>query len=338
MAARPDVDESPLPAAVTPSPIGSVGEGASLQAAMEGGGHAESDLALRAREERFRLIALATRDALYDWDMTTNQTWRNEAYQLMFSPHEPIVEDNDWWRNHLHPEDRARVLLSINEALEAESEFWTEQYRLRRFNGEYARILDRSYILRDGAGKPFRMVGAMIDITEKKRLEAQVQDGFARLKVAAAELEQQNQRLGAEVEERRLAEANLRALSTPILKLWDRVLALPVIGVISEARAAQMMELLPREVVASRALFAILDLTGVERVDAQTASHLLQIVRTVKLLGSRCVLSGISPRIARAMVMLNVPMGEDGLTTFGTLQDALRYVLGQAGINVQGAL
>jgi anti-anti-sigma regulatory factor/HAMP domain-containing protein len=145
-------------------------------------------------------------------------------------------------------------------------------------------------------------------------------------------LQRQNVLLEEEVAERARKEVILREqqeairrLSTPIIAVWDGVVALPVIGVVDEARASQMMDKLLAEIVRLRASVAIFDLTGVERVDAPTAGHLLEIVRAAKLLGSRCVLSGISPPIAVEMVGFD--LGERGVISFRTLEDALRYAV-----------
>ena len=91
-----------------------------------------------------------------------------------------------------------------------------------------------------------------------------------------------------------------------------------------------MMEKLLAEIVRTRARFAVLDLTGVDTVDTSTVQHLLSVARAASLLGSRCLVSGISPAVAQAMVSL----GSDGgsFTTFGQMQDALRFALFHEGV------
>lgn len=126
-------------------------------------------------------------------------------------------------------------------------------------------------------------------------------------------------------EEAAAASVAFRALSVPILQVWDGVVALPVIGAIDEARAAHMMERLLDEIVRSQARTAILDLTGADEVDAATAGHLLRLVRAAALLGSRCLVSGVAPRVARTMIQLS--LGLEALETFATLRDALRRAL-----------
>lgn len=170
------------------------------------------------------------------------------------------------------------------------------------------------------------------DITEFKRLEADLREALQRRESDAEELQRKNRQLAEENAERERAEAQLRqqqetifAMSTPIIQAWEGVLVLPVIGAVDTARAAQIMERLLPEIVRTQARFAILDLTGVSAVDASTVSHLLAVVRAASLLGSRCLVSGISPAIARTMT--EIGGAEGAFLTFGLLQDALRHAL-----------
>ncbi|AUX27510.1 uncharacterized protein SOCEGT47_081010 [Sorangium cellulosum] len=170
------------------------------------------------------------------------------------------------------------------------------------------------------------------DITASKRLEAELREALQRRESDAEELQRKNRQLAEENAERERAEALLRqqqetilAMSTPIIQAWEGVLVLPVIGTVDTARAAQIMERLLPEIVRTQARFAILDLTGVSAVDASTVSHLLAVVRAASLLGSTCLVSGISPAIARTMTEIG---GTEGaFLTFGLLQSALRHAL-----------
>ena len=173
------------------------------------------------------------------------------------------------------------------------------------------------------------------DITARMKLADQAREARERAEANAAELGRKNEELEREIEERRRAEdllrrkqEEIRALSTPLIEVGEGVLAAPIIGVLDEVRAGDLMERLLRAITASRIRVSIIDLTGVEVVDATAATHLLQIVRAAGLVGSRCVLSGISPSIAQTMVSLGV--GLESLKTFRTLKDALREVLAGA--------
>lgn len=181
------------------------------------------------------------------------------------------------------------------------------------------------------------------EITDRKRLEAQLRESVDQLKRYAKELEEKNRLLAEENAERERTESALRrqqevvsALSTPIIQAWDGVLALPIVGALDAPRASQMMEKLLGEIVRTRARFAVLDLTGVDSVDTSTVGHLLGVVRATGLLGSRCLVSGISPAIAQTMVS----MGSDAAAfmTFSQMQDALRYALQQEGVRGAASL
>jgi len=133
----------------------------------------QAEAALRESEERFQLVAWATRDAIWDWDLKTDTIWWSDGLQkLFFYKSEEVNPDASWRAEHIHPEDRDKVLKSIQEILDRSDEFWSKEYRYRRSNGEYADVFDRAYILYDEQRKPKRMIGAMIDISERKQTEA----------------------------------------------------------------------------------------------------------------------------------------------------------------------
>ena len=112
-------------------------------------------------------------------------------------------------------------------------------------------------------------------------------------------------------------------MSTPIIEVWDDVLAVPLVGVIDHERAAVILRELLAAISHKRTRFAILDLTGVENVDPSSAEHLVRIIRSVKLLGSEALVTGIRPGIAQIMVGLGLDLG--AMTTLRSLQEALRY-------------
>jgi anti-anti-sigma factor len=122
----------------------------------------------------------------------------------------------------------------------------------------------------------------------------------------------------------------MRAMATPILEVWRGVLLLPVIGAVDSARAAEMTESLLNAVVRTRCRMAILDLTGVEEVDTSTLSHLFKIVSATTLLGSSCVVSGISARVAQTITSLGLSLS--GLRAFRTLEEALAFALRRAEV------
>jgi anti-anti-sigma regulatory factor len=186
-------------------------------------------------------------------------------------------------------------------------------------------------------GEIVALTVAAAEITERKRLEAELLASVKRLETYADALEEKNRLLEEENQERERAQAALRvheevirSLSTPIIQAWEGVLALPIVGSLNRERAAQLMERLLEEIVRTQSRFAVLDLTGVDAVDTSTVGHLLNVMRAVSLLGSRCLVSGISPGIAQTIVGLGSTM--EGLLTFGQMQDALRYALLESGV------
>jgi two-component system, cell cycle sensor histidine kinase and response regulator CckA len=132
--------------------------------------HAED--ALRRSEERFRTVARATNDTVWDWDLLTNQLWWNEGMQLMFRyGRDELGTDSEWRRARLHADDRERVVAGMTAALSSGEQFWWDEYRFLRGDQTYAYIFDRGYIVRDDQGRAIRMIGAMMDITERQQAE-----------------------------------------------------------------------------------------------------------------------------------------------------------------------
>ena len=121
-------------------------------------------------------------------------------------------------------------------------------------------------------------------------------------------------------------------LSTPVVKLWDGVLALPMIGTLDSARTQVVMESLLQRIVDSGADVAILDITGVPTVDTLTAQHLLKTVTAARLMGAECIISGIRPQIAQTIVHLGVDLGD--VVTKATLADAFKVALSRQGLTV----
>jgi rsbT co-antagonist protein RsbR len=118
-------------------------------------------------------------------------------------------------------------------------------------------------------------------------------------------------------------------LSTPVVTLWDGVLALPMIGTLDSARTQVVMETLLQRIVETGAEIAIIDITGVPTVDTLTAQHLLKTVTAARLMGAECIISGIRPQIAQTIVHLGVDLGN--VTTKASLADAFRMALQRTG-------
>jgi rsbT co-antagonist protein RsbR len=124
----------------------------------------------------------------------------------------------------------------------------------------------------------------------------------------------------------------LLELSTPVVKLWEGVVALPLVGTLDSARTQVVMETLLETLVSTGSEHAIIDITGVPAVDTQVAQHLLKTVVAARLMGAECVISGIRPQIAQTIVGLGIEFGD--IATKASLADALRLTLERAGLQV----
>jgi len=120
---------------------------------------------------------------------------------------------------------------------------------------------------------------------------------------------------------------DLLELSSPVSKVWDNILILPVIGTLDSQRTQVMMENLLQKIVETGCTISILDITGVPTVDTQVANHLLKTVTSARLLGAECIISGISPAIAQTIVHLGIDLS--AIRTKATLQDAMIYAMKQ---------
>jgi PAS domain S-box-containing protein len=131
---------------------------------------------LRDTEERYRMVARATNDVIWDWDLVHDEILWNEAIQTVFhyAP-ERMMTDGDWWKERIHPDDRERIVSTIHDAIEGSGEAWTGEYRFRTHDGSYATIFDRGHIYRNQYGQAVRLIGSMLDLTERKLAEEALQ-------------------------------------------------------------------------------------------------------------------------------------------------------------------
>ncbi|ATB33566.1 hybrid sensor histidine kinase/response regulator [Melittangium boletus] len=138
-------------------------------------------------EERYRLAARATNDAIWDWDLLSNHVQWNEALHASYGHVLADVEPTgEWWIHHIHPEDRARIDASIHAVIDGGGENWKDEYRFLRADGTYAHVLDRGFVARDPDGRALRMIGAMLDLSARKQAEQSLRDSEDRLRMATA--------------------------------------------------------------------------------------------------------------------------------------------------------
>ena len=130
-------------------------------------------------------------------------------------------------------------------------------------------------------------------------------------------------------------QAEMLELSTPVVQLWDGILALAVIGTLDSRRTQSVMETLLERIVETGSEFAILDITGVPTVDTLTAQHLIKTITATRLMGAECIISGIRPQIAQTIVHLGVDLGD--VLTKSSLAGALEFALRRRGLKVLDA-
>ncbi len=134
-----------------------------------------AEAALRVSEERFRLLAKATNDAVWDWDMVHDTRWWSAGFANLFGHAYGEVTPNDAsWADLIHPDDRERVLAERQHAIDGGHDAWSAGYRFRRADGSWADVEDRGHLIRDTSGRAVRMVGGLSDVSERMALEEQV--------------------------------------------------------------------------------------------------------------------------------------------------------------------
>lgn len=135
-----------------------------------------AEAAREAAEERYKLAARATNDAIWDLDISTNEVhWSDSAAETLGYPGRKLGTTTlAWWEERVHPEDRQQATQSLDEAVRRGKTRWSSTYRFRQANGEYATFFDRGFIVRDEKGAVARFVGAMTDLTERQRAEEEI--------------------------------------------------------------------------------------------------------------------------------------------------------------------
>ncbi len=132
----------------------------------------QTDERIRVSEERFRLLAKATNDAIWDWDLEDNSLWWSDGMEILFGFRvdelEPGIES---WTTRIHPDEREAIVAEVNAAIEDGALSWNGSYRFARSDGQYAHVHDRGHIIRNGRGKATRMVGGLTDVSDQHRAE-----------------------------------------------------------------------------------------------------------------------------------------------------------------------
>jgi rsbT co-antagonist protein RsbR len=238
----------------------------------------------------------------WELDLRTNQLfWTDETYRIHEVPpgFEPILETAiDFYAPEAVPVITAAVGACATRGEPYDVELQLVTYKKRRI---WVRAAGHA-VWEDG--KVVRLYGAFQDIDEAKRRALELEEKLLII-------EQQR--------------SDMHSMSVPIIQVWDGVLALPVVGKLDQMRAADMTERVLDAVVQMAAREVIVDLTGVESVDEATADYLVRIMRAVKLLGSRSVLTGIRPSVAQTLVELGADLS--ATVTRSNLRDAIKAAM-----------
>jgi PAS domain S-box-containing protein len=130
--------------------------------------------ALRASEERYHLVARATNEIIWDWDVAEDRVQWNDALASLGYPETDRIRSAEWRHRLVHPDDTARVRRKFEEVLAGGGLFWSDEYRFRRYDGTYVHVLDRAHLVRSPEGTPLRMIGSMLDLTEQDAAQAAI--------------------------------------------------------------------------------------------------------------------------------------------------------------------
>ncbi|GAD21239.1 EAL domain-containing protein [Acidovorax sp. MR-S7] len=180
---------------------------------------------MRESDERFHLVARATADAIWDWNLVDDTMWWNEGMETLFGvPLESLPPDSRSWTERLHLEDAQRVLAGLDGVIQGTGEHWSDEYRFRRQDGSYAWVRDRGFVLRDAQGRGWRMVGGMTDIGARKQVELQTQQeaqAHARLLRVQQQITRLEQPLAQVLQEAAQTACDLAGAESAVIELRE---------------------------------------------------------------------------------------------------------------------
>ena len=221
--------------------------------------------ALRKSNERFVLISRATNDAVWDWDITTDKTWWNDRFYSLFGfTYDKEHTSLKSWAAKIHPDDRERVLEHFRNALNGISQGWADEFRYQFADGSYGFIYDRAFIIRDDSGKALRMIGSMIDMTNFKKSEQQLQQSENRLR---AIVEAEPECVKTMASDGTILSMNAAGLRMIGAESADQVVGKPIYGLIAPEYAEAFKKLMQRvfEGRTGSLQFRLTGLTGANR-------------------------------------------------------------------------
>lgn len=243
-------------------------------------------------ERRFRFLVEASADFIGIGELSGRTVYFNPSGCKMLGYTLEEAQQHDvmhYVSPHLHAKYQEDYIPTVMREGK-----WIGESELMHKDGTLVPVLQSIVIVPDENGRPEALATIAHDITRQKRLEAALRQA-------------------------------IEELSTPIIQVWEGVLALPIMGVVDNSRAAQMMHTLLEAIQSKRCRIAVLDVTGVRTLDTATIDHLFRMIRAAALLGSRCVISGMSPAMAQTVAGIDLDMSE--LQAFRSLEEALRFAM-----------
>lgn len=262
------------------------------------------EAALRTSEERFRAIFDRAAIGIELTDAQGHILASNPTFYTMLGYTQEELQRMTF-ADLSHPDDVSISLASYQQMITGSTDSYVIEKRYMHKDGHVVPVQVTVSAIRDPQGQPQYAIAIVEDISRRK------QDEEAR------------SRLQAEII--RMQADTLRELSTPLIPLDDKIIVMPLIGSIDNARAQNILEVLLQGVTAHRATFALIDITGVREVNAETANALIRTAQAVKLLGARVILTGIRPEISQILVQLGVDL--TGIITRSTLQMGVAFAL-----------
>ena len=182
-------------------------------------------------------------------------------------------------------------------------------------------------LLRVGAGEAVDLLGTSYPDTHPVgALVASLNEMIVSLEQARARSERYSRELQERIAAIEAQEAAIAELATPILEVWSGVLCMPIVGLVDSARTADMARTLLNTVVQSKARLVLLDITGIHVMDTRVVDHFLRMARAIRLLGARCVLSGVHPNVSQTIVHMGLDL--TGIETHRSIREALRHLIG----------
>lgn len=263
--------------------------------------------------ERFRLLALATRDLISDWDVKSNRVWRNDFLEAQFGYERSKIESTpEWWFRRIHDEQRDTVLTSIREFIESDRDSWSGEYRVRRGDGRYANVLSRAYALRNERKEAVRVIIATTDLTRIKEAEQELADSRKALRALSRRL-----LVVQESERKRIAQGIHDQLGQSLTALKFFARAIEQQPKTAESRAREMSEVIDETIDSVRRIAGELRPRVLDDLGLPAAID-REVREFTRLTGIQCrllLLPGIPP-----------PDAEQAITIFRILQESLTNI------------